>query len=633
MNLMLKKVFMFSLLIVFIITATPSTSYAANFSWSFGNDVTASSFNYLDVDPGILRDGSDLWVVYTGGGGGDGRIFRFKGTNMDNLTAQPDGLLDSSFTKPNGDDKYWLGAMWRDPLDGKWYAVAHLEFKYEGKPYFTHYRRLGLATSTDKGANWHYQGDILTSDNPYIKTEFDGNFYDFGEGDHKLYVDTAGGYFYLYYQAAWVDKRDGNRYGSMRVARSPISAKMAPGSWKRWYKGSWNENGLGGHDGDVFNYADSSVVFYSTYLNKFVAIINRFDGSAAISTATNLSTQNWSAQEKFHDPVNGTNRLKWYNVPVDVNGERQQLGQTFRLYSSQSYSGNVNTKYMNITFGSGTVTPVTFANTYSPECVNDYNSGWCKVINYGFEEGNLSGWAGSGGASVISSQHRKGVYSLQLGASNSSAEQVVTNLKPNATYKLRGYMKTASGETVYIGVKNYGGAEVSQSISNTTFTRAEVTFTTGASNTNATIYYYKSTGSSSAFADDMGVDEYSSVIKDDSDGAIVYSGVWDTTIWNPGYYNNTVHYTTATGATAQLSFSGSSIQWYGVKGNGQGKADVYIDGILDATVDLYQATRTNTVCYTKTGLAAGNHTIRIITRSDKNPLSTDKYVEVDYFRY
>lgn len=633
MNHVLKKTFVIGLLAGLLIGLFPTLSYAANYSWSFGSDTTASSFNYLDVDPGIVKDGSDLWVVYTGGGGGDGRIFRFKGTTMDNLVAQPDGQLDSSFTKPNGDDKYWLGGTWRDPANGKWYATVHVEFKYEGKPYFTHYRRMGLATSTDKGATWHYEGDILTSDNPYVKSDFDGNFYDFGEGDHKLYVDTAGGYFYLFYQSAWVDKRDGNRYGAMRVARSPISSKMAPGSWTKWYKGAWTESGLGGHDSDVFNYADSAVVFYNTYLGKFVAIINRFDGNAAISTATDLSAQNWSAPEKFHDPSSGTNRLKWYNVPVDANGERQQLGQSFRLYSSQSYSGNVNTKYMNVTFGTGSTTPVTFPNVYPPECVNDFNPGWCKVSNYGFEEGSMTGWSGFGGAAISASQHRKGSYSLQLGASASGAEQIVTDLKPNTTYKLRGYIKTASGETAYIGVKNYGGAETSQSVSNTSFARAEVTFTTGASNTSATIYYYKASGSAVAFADDTGLDEYTATTKDDSNASISYTGAWDTTVWNPGYYNNTVHYTNTAGAIAELSFSGSSMQWYGVKGSGQGKADVYIDGVLDATVDLYQAARAYTLCYSKSGLAAGTHTIKIVTRSDKNASSTDRYVEVDYFIY
>ncbi|MNG04150.1 hypothetical protein D3C84_872610 [compost metagenome] len=113
-----------------------------------------------------------------------------------------------------------------------------------------------------------------------------------------------------------------------------------------------------------------------------------------------------------------------------------------------------------------------------------------------------------------------------------------------------------------------------------------------------------------------------------------YTGSWYISGQPEGYYNETDHYTVSAGSEAQYTFNGTSISWYGVKGFDHGKADVYIDGVLDATVDLYQETRAQqTLCYTKSGLTDGSHTITIVLRSDTNPLAEGNFVEVDFLQY
>ena len=82
----------------------------------------------------------------------------------------------------------------------------------------------------------------------------------------------------------------------------------------------------------------------------------------------------------------------------------------------------------------------------------------------------------------------------------------------------------------------------------------------------------------------------SSVKVDDSDSGIVYSGSWFAGTPNSAYYNSTIHWSTTANNYAQYTFIGTDIKWYASKNNGQGKADVYIDGVLDATLDLYSAT-------------------------------------------
>ncbi|WP_379342413.1 discoidin domain-containing protein [Paenibacillus sp. GCM10027629] len=118
------------------------------------------------------------------------------------------------------------------------------------------------------------------------------------------------------------------------------------------------------------------------------------------------------------------------------------------------------------------------------------------------------------------------------------------------------------------------------------------------------------------------------------DSYLLYTGKWSTSGFSSGYYNDTDHFTTTAGSTTEYTFNGTNIVWYGVKGSDHGKADVYIDGILDSTVDLYQETRSvQSLIYSKTGLPSGVHTIKIIVRNDRNPLASNNYVEVDYLEY
>jgi hypothetical protein len=127
------------------------------------------------------------------------------------------------------------------------------------------------------------------------------------------------------------------------------------------------------------------------------------------------------------------------------------------------------------------------------------------VANPGFETGSLSPWTNWNTASVTTGNAFSGTYSLKLAGGPGSAEQVI-NVLPNTTYTVSGYAKTASSsEPVRIGVKNYGGADTSTQITSTTYTQGTVTFTTGSTNTSATIYVYKPSGSNSAWADDIAV--------------------------------------------------------------------------------------------------------------------------------
>ncbi len=84
------------------------------------------------------------------------------------------------------------------------------------------------------------------------------------------------------------------------------------------------------------------------------------------------------------------------------------------------------------------------------------DSGGGIVSNPGFETGSLSPW--TVGGTVVASNAHTGTYALRMSGSSTGALQTIT-VSPNTTYTLSGYLKSLDGNSVYIGVKDYGGAE------------------------------------------------------------------------------------------------------------------------------------------------------------------------------
>jgi hypothetical protein len=157
-----------------------------------------------------------------------------------------------------------------------------------------------------------------------------------------------------------------------------------------------------------------------------------------------------------------------------------------------------------------------FGNTVSATAapnIGAYNgTGGNLVSNAGFETGSMSPWTNSGAApSVTFSGARTGGYALTTQASGSGANQNLTGLSPNTTYLLTGWAKVANaGETLAIGVKNYGGTETFTNVATTSYSQAAMLFTTGSTNTSALVYCWKNTGGTgTGNCDDLAVERIS----------------------------------------------------------------------------------------------------------------------------
>ncbi|MER5640618.1 RICIN domain-containing protein [Kitasatospora sp. NPDC002227] len=149
-----------------------------------------------------------------------------------------------------------LVGTWVDPDTGNWVGLVHNEFTPQPFGDGLHYDAIDYAVSTDQGRTWAIKGHAITS--PYSTTRgdtaaFPNQTYDYGDGDQRLYVDTASGYFYVYYGSRIIPKGGvgGSNGGLAHVARAPISGKMATGTWQKWYDGAWTQPGVGGLESNM----------------------------------------------------------------------------------------------------------------------------------------------------------------------------------------------------------------------------------------------------------------------------------------------------------------------------------------------------------------------------------------------
>jgi hypothetical protein len=112
-----------------------------------------------------------------------------------------------------------------------------------------------------------------------------------------------------------------------------------------------------------------------------------------------------------------------------------------------------------------------------------------------------------------------------------------------------------------------------------------------------------------------------------SSTSVKFSSGWTTSTVSSAS-GGSVKYTKTKGASVSYTFSGSSIAWVSPKGPARGSADVYVDGVLRATVSLnassYQAQR---IVFAYNWASNGTHTVRVVNRAT----SGHPRIDVDAF--
>jgi hypothetical protein len=466
------------------------------------NRVTQSICLFQDWPITTAVIDGEFWVFNCCGGSTE--IIRHKGTNIESGVRQADGHFNWTNAKwGTVQAPYILGGVWYDSSTHTLYAPLHCEYgsAYGGRGGIgaTLNRQIHLATSTDKGLTWNYEGPIITRDdpgNPRPEDEYSGSHWDGGEGDFYLYADEKGGYVYVYSTHNLWPKPEtgGQRFWGIHVSRCAISDHLAPGKWKKFYRGTWDEPGLGGKA----SFVDACNVIYSSHLKKYVS----FNFGGGLSVCTDLSKQDWSGSYRISGGNWGCNDI-WAWTPVDVGKiDVRTFDRSMYVYS-----------YWHDKHGSA-----------------------YKVDFDGDKPMDVPGYVGAGVDTPL--------FAHTLNPIRVYENPLYDSDDPIASRHVRA-VSCLSPETVYSGKWTNQSSPVAARIS--------------------------------------------------------------------GAAKNSI----------SLVFKGSGIYWRAASGPDCGKADVYLDGAWQQTVDFYGDYTPLQFWFIKTGLATKRaHRIRIVARGEKNTLSS-----------
>jgi trimeric autotransporter adhesin len=117
--------------------------------------------------------------------------------------------------------------------------------------------------------------------------------------------------------------------------------------------------------------------------------------------------------------------------------------------------------------------------------------------------------------------------------------------------------------------------------------------------------------------------------KQEKASAITYTGTWKRVALS-GASGGYVKKSGNTGARATFSFSGRTIGWVSTLGPDRGKADVWLDGVKVATIDLYTPTSQKArLVWTSPTTGPGSHSLQIRVLGTRNASSTGVRIDLD----
>ncbi len=118
---------------------------------------------------------------------------------------------------------------------------------------------------------------------------------------------------------------------------------------------------------------------------------------------------------------------------------------------------------------------------------------------------------------------------------------------------------------------------------------------------------------------------------DDTYYSVLYHGSWraDNQFIQP--YEHSVTYSNTPGDSCQFLFTGTGVRYVYTRAANRGTADIYLDGALQRTIDLYSPTTRWQSSTTFKNLKNAAHLIEVRVGQGRNAAATDLYVDVDAF--
>ena len=108
--------------------------------------------------------------------------------------------------------------------------------------------------------------------------------------------------------------------------------------------------------------------------------------------------------------------------------------------------------------------------------------------------------------------------------------------------------------------------------------------------------------------------------------AIAYAAGWSIARFG-AYTGGQVKYSVRDGAAATVTFTGRSVSWIGPLGPTRGRAQILVDGVAVASVDLRRSSfRARATLFHKGWAVAGQHTLTIKVIGSGRPVAIDEFV-------
>jgi len=120
---------------------------------------------------------------------------------------------------------------------------------------------------------------------------------------------------------------------------------------------------------------------------------------------------------------------------------------------------------------------------------------------------------------------------------------------------------------------------------------------------------------------------------EDNSGAITFNGPWTRGDSSWGWSGGSAMQSSTAGATASITFNGTSIRWIGARGRGMGIATVSVDGGAPREVNLFArpTDEIHTTAVTISDLSPGQHMLTIMVTGRSDPQGQGSLVVVDAF--
>ena len=120
---------------------------------------------------------------------------------------------------------------------------------------------------------------------------------------------------------------------------------------------------------------------------------------------------------------------------------------------------------------------------------------------------------------------------------------------------------------------------------------------------------------------------------EENDARLSYTGAWNRNAHAPSHGGFDM-YTAQAGASMKTTFRGAGVSVYGSRFDGAGQFDVFLDGSLVQTVDMYQATESaQSLFFSKDDLDADvTHTLELVNNGKKNARSNNTTDVIDYLQ-